>query len=63
MCWRISGMSKNFRYENPDTVTGSIANAGVKQAPNLTCTDRFKGTLEATDVESHTLFEALKRKS
>jgi len=56
-------MSKNFRYENPDTVTGSIANAGVKQAPNLTCTDRFKGTLEATNVESHTLFEALKRKS
>jgi len=56
-------MSKNFHYENPDTVTGSIANAGAKQAPNLVCTDRFKGTLETTDVEGHTPFETLKRKS
>lgn len=56
-------MSKNFHYENPDTVTGSIANAGAKQAPNLICTDRFKGTLETTDVEGHTPFETLKRKS
>ncbi len=63
MSWRISGMSKNFHYENPDTVTGSIENVGVEQAPNLICTDRFKGTLETTDVEGHTPFEALKRKS
>ena len=45
-------MSKNCLYENPDTIKGSIANAGVKQAPNLICTDKFKGTLEAINVES-----------
>lgn len=63
MCCRISRMSKNFHYENPNTVTGGIENAGVKQAPNLICTDKFKGTLETTDVEGHTPFEASKRKS
>lgn len=63
MRWRISGMSKNIHYENPDTVTGSIVNVGVKQAPNLIGTDRFKGTLETTDVEGHTPFEALRKKS
>lgn len=63
MCWCISRMSKNCHYENPRTVTGSIENAGVKQAPNLICTDKFKGTLETTNVEGNTPFEALKRKS
>lgn len=63
MCWRISGMSKNINYENPGTVTGSTVDAGVKRAPNLICTDKFKGTLETTDVEGHTPFEAVKRKS
>lgn len=46
------GMSKNFRYENPYSVTGRVPMLFIHRNDlRLECTDRFFGTSKAVYVE------------
>lgn len=45
-------VSKNYLYESPYTVKGSIVETGSEEKPKVICTDKITGTWKANDMET-----------